>query len=290
MDSLDRMYRRLVQNLRAGYPDLLTRSFEVSLIYQQIIPYRLNRRELGLESNDEYELALLQLLSGARGLVLGDDEMQRALSEELESTNPDLSAFRAFATSTVSLVPEALRALDAQPRVRPISPAPAPAERPLAAAQAELAGRATEELTVPAAAAARAKAAAAQRPEAPPPAATAATAPAAPKPRAAPAPAPAPAPTAATAPPKPRPAAASASAPAPKPPPVAKPDPAPAPRAPVRPRTPGCRYCGAELPEGREVHFCPHCGQNLTIKQCPACSTELEVGWHFCVNCGRQVE
>ena len=95
MDELDRMYRRLVQNVRAGFPDLLTRAFEVSLLYQQIIPYRLNRRELGLDSNDEYELALLRLLSGERGLVTGDEEMQRALRAELESPNPDLSAFRA---------------------------------------------------------------------------------------------------------------------------------------------------------------------------------------------------
>jgi hypothetical protein len=52
----------------------------------------------------------------------------------------------------------------------------------------------------------------------------------------------------------------------------------------------GCRYCGGELPDGREAHFCPHCGQNLSVKQCPACSTELEVEWQFCITCGRQSE
>jgi rRNA maturation endonuclease Nob1 len=52
----------------------------------------------------------------------------------------------------------------------------------------------------------------------------------------------------------------------------------------------GCRYCGGELPDGREALFCPHCGQNLSIKQCPACSTELETEWQFCITCGRQVE
>jgi hypothetical protein len=50
-----------------------------------------------------------------------------------------------------------------------------------------------------------------------------------------------------------------------------------------------CRYCGGELPEGRRLTFCPHCGQNLTIIQCPACSTELEVGWRYCIACGREV-
>ena len=48
-----------------------------------------------------------------------------------------------------------------------------------------------------------------------------------------------------------------------------------------------CRYCGGNLPEGRRVTFCPTCGQNVTIIQCPACSTELELGWKFCITCGR---
>lgn len=47
-----------------------------------------------------------------------------------------------------------------------------------------------------------------------------------------------------------------------------------------------CLYCDAALP-GREVTFCPHCGTDLTKRQCPACSTELEAHWKFCVTCGR---
>ena len=50
-----------------------------------------------------------------------------------------------------------------------------------------------------------------------------------------------------------------------------------------------CRYCGGALPVGRKVTFCPHCGQNLTVRHCPACSSELEIGWKFCVTCGRSV-
>ncbi|MFY7923572.1 MAG: zinc ribbon domain-containing protein [Gemmatimonas sp.] len=48
-----------------------------------------------------------------------------------------------------------------------------------------------------------------------------------------------------------------------------------------------CRYCDNTLPEGRKVTFCPHCGLDLTKRQCPACSTELEAHWKFCVTCGR---
>ena len=52
-------------------------------------------------------------------------------------------------------------------------------------------------------------------------------------------------------------------------------------------RTCGCRFCGGKLPESRKLTFCPHCGVNLTVRQCPACSTELDVNWRFCVTCGR---
>ena len=52
-----------MHNVRATAPELLGRSFEVSQIYQELVPYRTNRRELGFAANDEYELALCQLLS-----------------------------------------------------------------------------------------------------------------------------------------------------------------------------------------------------------------------------------
>ena len=63
----------------------------------------------------------------------------------------------------------------------------------------------------------------------------------------------------------------------------------PDPMAESSPRTPrpGCRFCGQPLPEGREVTFCPQCGQNLKVRRCPGCSAEMEMGWKFCVTCGR---
>ncbi len=231
MDELDRMFRRLVHNVRAGFPDLLTRPFEVSALHQHLIPYRLNRRELAIDSAEDYELTLMRLLAGTRGLLSGDPDMQEALRAELESPNPDLSVFRAWGTASVSIAPMALRALDGQ------SPEAVRIQNPAAPSrQAEMAGRATLELPTSGST---------------PALMTMATPPEAMK-----------APTPANA-------------------PVAT-----APR--VHPI--GCRYCAGELPDGRDAHFCPHCGQNLSIKQCPACSTELEVEWQYCIACGRQVE
>ena len=61
--------------------------------------------------------------------------------------------------------------------------------------------------------------------------------------------------------------------------------PAPAPRTTSAP----CAYCGGDLPVGRAVIFCPHCGQNVGVVHCPACGSELDVGWRFCITCGRQM-
>jgi predicted amidophosphoribosyltransferase len=44
------------------------------------------------------------------------------------------------------------------------------------------------------------------------------------------------------------------------------------------------------LPTGRPITFCPHCGQNVTTLNCPACGSELEVGWKFCAVCGRPAD
>lgn len=48
-----------------------------------------------------------------------------------------------------------------------------------------------------------------------------------------------------------------------------------------------CLHCGGALPSQRGISFCPHCGCDLRRRQCPACSTALELEWRFCVTCGR---
>jgi hypothetical protein len=48
-----------------------------------------------------------------------------------------------------------------------------------------------------------------------------------------------------------------------------------------------CLHCGGALPSQRGISFCPHCGCDLRRRQCPACSTAMELAWRFCVTCGR---
>jgi hypothetical protein len=49
-----------------------------------------------------------------------------------------------------------------------------------------------------------------------------------------------------------------------------------------------CAYCGGVLPGDRKVNFCPHCGQPPSGElRCPACGSEVDVGWAYCLGCGR---
>ena len=49
-----------------------------------------------------------------------------------------------------------------------------------------------------------------------------------------------------------------------------------------------CPYCGETLPANRKVNFCPQCGQPPSGElRCPACGSEVDVGWRYCMSCGR---
>jgi hypothetical protein len=219
MDDVERMYRHLVRTIRAKYTPMLSQPFEVGELYQTILPYRLHRRDLGLETNQDYELVLLDLLAGPRGYLVVDDRMRDVLSAQLASPNPDPAVIREFASSHVALAPEWLNLLDAESRTSGTqgavgggSPSPLSSPRP------------TGSFAIG------------------PTATAGATSDAGPRR-------------------------------APRPITVAAGD--------------HCGFCKGELPPGRQIQFCPHCGQDLTMVHCPACGSELERGWKYCVTCGR---
>ncbi|MEP6999794.1 MAG: zinc ribbon domain-containing protein [bacterium] len=222
MDDVERMYRHLVRTIRATFPQYLSQPFEVGELYQTILPYRLHRRELGLETNQDYELALMELLSGAHGYLIVDGKMRDDLSAERTSVSPNTAKIRDFASTHVALAPESLNALDG-------------------ASRASGGGATISRSAITAAS----RTPAAQRP--PTPVAT-----------------------------EPNTIAATSGSSRGVPRPFA-----------VADGGESCFYCKGELPVGRKISFCPHCGQDLTLVHCPACGSELERGWKFCVICGR---
>jgi hypothetical protein len=265
MDNVDRMYRHLVRTIRTKFPHYLVQPFDVAELHQTILPYRLHRRELGLETNDDYEITLSELLTGERGYLIVDDRMRDTLKRELATPNPDPGVFKQFIGTTVALSPSALRSLEAGPDdpttpLRPVAvPAPGMSSTP-------------PERSAPAA------------PSAPPAVASRPASPSAPP--AAPAPPPAsPAPLSPVAGAPPTTPGSSRSAPPQR---TSKPTISPSGARAIIPE-PGerCTSCNETLPPGRPITFCPHCGQNLTTINCPACGSELELGWKFCPICGR---
>jgi len=238
MDALDRMYRHLVRTIRSRFPQYLSQPFDVAELNQSILPYRLHRRELGIESNEDYEIVLTELLSGARDYLIVDEHMRDALRAELASVNPDPTAFKQFAGRTVALSPTALRTLEA-----------GPGEHIDTTRTSETAAAPTS-VAAPASPVSAPTFALASTPETP---------------------------------------NATASPSAPTPNVVRQSGASSAPGTGAILPQPGerCRACDQALPAGRSITFCPHCGQNVTTMNCPACGSELEVGWKFCPTCGR---
>jgi hypothetical protein len=129
--ELERFFRRLVANLDATDPARLHQPIPLEEIHGSIVPYRSNRRALGLESSEDYELVLLRLCAGEGGLVRTEPEEVRAqFAEELRSPNPDLSILHRSGPVLVFLRAEPLaraRAPLPDPHLPYAPPGPPPA-------------------------------------------------------------------------------------------------------------------------------------------------------------------
>lgn len=111
MDDLDRLFQRLVANIRNGHAEYLSVPFTVAELHDTLVPYRHYRRDLGIETNQDYEAAVTRLISGERGYIRADETMQQRLKKELTSAHTEPGLFREYASARISLVPEAVNNL-----------------------------------------------------------------------------------------------------------------------------------------------------------------------------------
>jgi hypothetical protein len=109
MTDLERLFRRLVDNLIAIDPARLHRSMPLSDLYESVIPYRTNRRSLSIDTAEDYDFLLLRLCAGEGGFLrmLSPDVAERFRSESA-STNPNLELIRAYADAELQLETERL--------------------------------------------------------------------------------------------------------------------------------------------------------------------------------------
>jgi hypothetical protein len=105
MDDLDRLYHELVDSVRRQRPGALLKPVTVHEVYERLVPYRRLRNVLGFRSNEDYETALTRLLSGERGYLSSDGEMQSELQAGLGELLPDIRRYRSFPEARVWLNP-----------------------------------------------------------------------------------------------------------------------------------------------------------------------------------------
>src|SRR5213083_412281 len=100
MDELDRLFGLLVAALaretRIAVP------FPAADVYERLVPYRSNRSHLNVATHQDYEMAVLRLLSGERNYVqLEPENVREAMQREIATINPDPAYFRSFPEAQV---------------------------------------------------------------------------------------------------------------------------------------------------------------------------------------------
>lgn len=109
MTDLERLFRRLVDNLIAIDPARLHRPVTLGDLLGSVIPYRTNRRSLSIDSAEDYDMLVLRLCSGEGGFVrMVSDDIGQVLRDQLTSPNPDLGVLREYAKAELVLGTEPL--------------------------------------------------------------------------------------------------------------------------------------------------------------------------------------
>jgi hypothetical protein len=156
MTDLERLFRRLVDNLIAIDPARLHRPIALADLLNSIIPYRTNRRSLSIDSAEDYDMLVLRLCSGEGGYVqMASEDIAQVFRDQVTSPNPDLGILREHPRAELMLGTEPLaHALGPGPEEQfappdeddppaATSPAPAPTAAPAPVLQLESSRRVT---------------------------------------------------------------------------------------------------------------------------------------------------
>lgn len=109
MTDLERFFERLVRNVAAVDQQRVRQPIAVVDIKTRLLPYRTNRRALGLEASEDYEELLVRLVSGEGGLVTTTpQDVADWCARQMASLTPDLSGIPGQAAATITVNSEAL--------------------------------------------------------------------------------------------------------------------------------------------------------------------------------------
>ena len=109
MTDLERLFRRLVDNLIAIDPARLHRPIALADLQNSIIPYRTNRRSLSIDAAEDYDMLVLRLCSGEGGFVqMSSEDLAQVFRDQVASPNPDLGILREHPRAELMLCTEPL--------------------------------------------------------------------------------------------------------------------------------------------------------------------------------------
>lgn len=106
MDDLDRLFQELVDSMRRQRPAALLEPFTVLEVHERLVPYRRVRNALGFRSNEDYEATLSRMLSGERGYLLSEGDLQPELQGGLGEIVADIRRYRSYPEARVWINPE----------------------------------------------------------------------------------------------------------------------------------------------------------------------------------------
>lgn len=119
MTSLDPLFRLLVRTLSEKSPARLHQPIALNELMDAVLPYRLVRRELGVDTAEGYETILLRLCAGEGEFVQAEPEAREAWLAELKKPLPDLTLLRVYGDTHVVLRTDPMMdAMEAPPEER----------------------------------------------------------------------------------------------------------------------------------------------------------------------------
>jgi hypothetical protein len=261
MDELTRFARRLVEQLNTS-SEGVHRAIPVAALRETVIPYRKHRRALGVESVEDYETLLVRLVAGERGYLktVPAAAAERCRSELAQAT-PDLAVLDEVAGATVQITSmiggvsgtgeDGGDGEDSEVGEVSVINAVSPVMPVSPAGEGTPGNEVRATRGFKGATGGRTPSSTPIPPAAPSTAPTPST-------------------------PVPMTTQSATQSAASSPSPVSTPS--------------TCQHCDHAIPAGRQVVFCPWCGQRLIPFTCARCNTELDSEWRHCITCGAEVK
>lgn len=116
------LFRLIVRSLAAQDASRVHQPLSINELMDAVVPYRLARRELGVDTSEDYETLFLRLCAGEGDFLQAEPATRDAFGAELAKPLPDLTLLRVYGDTRVLLRTDPLREALAEDPVRRYAP------------------------------------------------------------------------------------------------------------------------------------------------------------------------